>query len=406
MKAKKLKKIKEQRGIALLTSILLLGALGVLGFTAVNVSNVDTKITRNTKTSKQAFYLAEAGAEAAREKLRYNLAVSHQTLTSQLSSVKGPDGVLTDSSNTGNYSSSDDVPFITASLGSGSFKVYLSNDPLESVTNTTDSNGIVTLTAFGYGPDNAVAVIQTTVQKGGGMPLPNLPGAITLAGPNVVFDAPDSNAFVVTGDTTHPAIAVNSSTSYNTITTNKTVIKRADQYTGAGGTPSVQNLTFQDPWGNLTDLDKVYTNLKNAADFTSPSDSGFTLGSSSDRKVVVIDGDYTINAATGAGILLVTGKLTLHGAFNYDGIILAIGQGSMLRNGAGNGIITGGIYVANIRGADHQLDTPDDTFATVTFDTTGGGTSTIEYNATDQNASDDLLNRIPFVRRSWKQINS
>jgi hypothetical protein len=109
---------------------------------------------------------------------------------------------------------------------------------------------------------------------------------------------------------------------------------------------------------------------------------------------------------TGAGILLVTGQLTLHGAFNYDGIILVIGNENNLRNGSGNGIITGGIYVANTKGADHQIDTPDDTFATVIFDTTGGGNSTIEYNAADQTDSTNLTNALPFSKLSWRQINS
>jgi Tfp pilus assembly protein PilX len=404
MKVKKLKKIKEQKGIALLTSILLLGALGVLGFTAVNVSNVDTKITSNTKTSKQAFYLAEAGAERAREQLRANLA-GGTTLSMQLNSVKGSDGVLTSSDNVANFSSSDDVPFINTTFGNGSFKVYLTNDSVDGVTNTTDNNGIVTLTSFGYGPDNALAIVQTTVKKGAGITIPNLPGAITLAGPNVVFNAPDSNAFVVNG-VDHPAIAVNSEASYNTIITNKTVIKRDDQYTGAGMTPSVQNLNFDAPWDVISDLDKVYNALKNGADFTSASDSGFTIGSPSDKKIVVIDGDFELNAVSGAGILLVTGQLTLRGSFDYDGIILVIGKGKILRSGAGEGIISGGIYVANIRGSDQVVDTPDDTFITVTFETTGGGTSTIEYNASAQTDSTDLTNKLPFTKLTWKQITT
>jgi Tfp pilus assembly protein PilX len=401
----KIKKIKDQRGIALFTAVLLLGALGALGFTAVNVSNVGSRITSNTRTSKQAFYLAEAGAERARELLRSTLA-GGTTLSMMLNTAKGADGVLTDSNTVSNFSSSDDVPFIPlTSMGGGSYKVYLTNDSVDGITSASDTNGIVTLTAFGYGPDNAVAIIQTSVKKGSGINLPNLPGAITLAGPNVVFNAPDSNAFLVNGYD-HPAIAVNSAVSYNTILSNNTVQKRSDQYIGAGGTPSLQNLDFPPPWDVVSDLDKIYTALKNGADFTSASAPGFTLGSTSDRKIVVIDGNFTLDATSGAGILLVTGQLTLHGAFNYDGIILVIGNGNILRNGAGNGIISGGIYVANVRGADHQIDTPDDTFATVTFDTTGGGTSTIEYNAADQTDSTNLTNALPFSKLSWRQINS
>jgi hypothetical protein len=392
----KLKKIKEQKGIALFTAILLLGALGALGFTAVNVSNVGTKITSNTRTSKQAFYLAEAGAERARELLRVTMA-GGTSLDQMLNAAKGQDGVLNVSSDFANFATSDDTPFVSStSLGSGSYKVYLTDNDLNNLK--------VDLTSFGYGPDGAVAVIQTSVQKGGGINLPPLPGAITLAGPNVVFNAPDSDAFTVNG-ISHPAIAVNSASSYSTITMDRTVQKRASNYLGAGGTPSVQNLDFSPPWDEISGLDNLYIGLKNIADFTSASDPGFALGTTSDRKIVVIDGDYTLDAASGAGILLVTGQLTLRGAFNYDGIILVIGKGSILRSGAGNGIVTGGIYVANIRGTDRQLDTPDDTFVTVTFETSGGGNSTIEYNYSDPRDSTSFFNGLPFVRTTWKQIS-
>ncbi|OGP50489.1 MAG: hypothetical protein A2Y79_06245 [Deltaproteobacteria bacterium RBG_13_43_22] len=397
------KKIKDQKGIALVVVILMLLALSALGVAAINLTNVGTLITSNTKTSKQAFYLAEAGAERAREFLRTR-AAGGNTLSNELNSIIGIDGVLVNSGDVSNFSSTDDIPYInTTSLGNGSFKVYLTNDTVDGVTSASDTNGIVTLTSFGYGPNNSKAVVQVRVMKNGGINLPNLPGAISLAGPNVVFDAPNSNAFTIDGGT-HPAIAVNSAQSLTTITNNSAVQKRADNYTGAGGTPSVQNLTFGSPWDTIADLQKLYTGLKNNADFTSSSDPGFTLGDAANKKVVVIDGDFTLNPTTGAGILLVTGQLTLNGNFSYDGIILVVGSGNILRHGGGDGTISGGIYVANIKGSDGQINTGDDVFGNPTFDTTGGGNSTITYDATAQTSAANLTNSFPFTRISWKQF--
>jgi hypothetical protein len=284
--------INGQQGIALLTSILLLVALSVLGFAAVNISNVGTRITSNTQTSKQAFYIAEAGIEAARELLRTRMAGGN-TLSNELNSVKGTNGSLVDSSNVANFSTTGNTPYInTTSFGKGNYKVYLTNDPVDGLTSITDTNGIVTLTSFGAGPDNARAVIQATIQKNGGVP--DLPGAITMPGPHVTFAGGASNASSYSGDATHPAIVVNSAAS-QTETIGGIPSNRLNNYTGGGiGPPSVQNMTIPDPWANLSKMQALYNNLKGIADYSSPTAPGFTLGTSSNRKVVVIDGDYTL----------------------------------------------------------------------------------------------------------------
>ena len=389
---------RDEKGIALFTAILLLLALGVLGFTAVNLANVGTKITSNTQTSKQAFYIAEAGIEIAREKLR----AQGMALTPVLNSVKGPNGVLTDSSSAANFATTDDIPYVnTTSLANGTFKVYLTNDAEEGVTSTTDINGIVTLTSFGYGPDNAKAVIQVTIKQGGG--IPSLPGAITMPGPHVTFLGGNSNASSYSGDATHPAIAVNSADSL-TETINGIPANRRDNYTGGGiSPPSVQNMTFPDPWGNVTKLQELYNTVKGIADYTSPTDPGFNLGNVPDRRVVVIDGDFTLGGgSTGAGILLVTGNLTLNGNISYDGMVLVMGKGNIRRTGGGNGVFTGGIFVGNISGPDGNINTTEDnTFGPPVWDTSGGGTSDIDYVlASETNA----LGMLPFARLTWKQL--
>ncbi|OGP50490.1 MAG: hypothetical protein A2Y79_06250 [Deltaproteobacteria bacterium RBG_13_43_22] len=394
-------KIKEENGIALVTVILMLLALSVIGIIAVNLTNVGRKITSNTKTTKEAFYVAEAGVERARELLRTRMA-GGSTLNSELNSVKGPDGVLVNSDNAAAFSATDDLPYInTTSMGTESFKVYLTNDAVDGVTSTTDTNSIVTLTSFGYGPDNSEAIIQTAIQR---VPIPTLPGAITMPGPDVSFAGGDSNSSTYNGGATHPAIAVNSSAGQTSVI-NGIPSNRRDNYTGGGlSTPSVQNTGFSDPWGNLPQLQTLYNNLSSLADFTSPTDPGFTLGTTADPKVVVIDSNYSMTGgASGAGILLVTGDLTLSGNISYDGILLLIGKGKIIRDGGGTGLISGGIYVANIAGPDGNINTTaDNTWGIPTWNTSGGGTSDIDYVFSTESSALQLL---PFARTSWKQLN-
>ena len=110
-----------------------------------------------------------------------------------------------------------------------------------------------------------------------------------------------------------------------------------------------------------------------------------TLGSISDRKIVVVKDDLKLQEG-GAGILIVTGDLTLSGNFSYDGLILVLGKGQVFRNGGGNGVIRGGILVGAYSDNSPTFDLPS------SFDTNGGGNSLI------QNCSDSInkaLTKIP-----------
>jgi hypothetical protein len=92
-----------------------------------------------------------------------------------------------------------------------------------------------------------------------------------------------------------------------------------------------------------------------------------------------VDGDITIDSGSpsGQGTLIVTGKLTLHGNFQWNGIILVLGQGEILRDGAGHGNIYGALFVAKFAktGADTDL------FQSPTVNTNGGGSATIRYSS-------------------------
>jgi hypothetical protein len=92
-----------------------------------------------------------------------------------------------------------------------------------------------------------------------------------------------------------------------------------------------------------------------------------------------VDGDLTLGPGnpTGQGTLIVTGDLTLDGNFNFNGVIMVLGKGRVFRSGGGTGNIYGAIFIAKFSktGADTDL------FGSPTFDTSGGGTSNIQYSS-------------------------
>lgn len=91
-----------------------------------------------------------------------------------------------------------------------------------------------------------------------------------------------------------------------------------------------------------------------------------------------VDGDMTLGPGnpTGQGTLIVTGKLTLDGNFNFNGVIMVLGTGEVYRSGGGHGNIYGAIFIGKFPAA--GLDS--DLFGAPVFDTSGGGTSNIQYS--------------------------
>ena len=85
-----------------------------------------------------------------------------------------------------------------------------------------------------------------------------------------------------------------------------------------------------------------------------------------------VDGDCTLTS--GAGVLVVTGTLTMRGNTNFKGIILVLGEGKLVRNGGGNGDILGGITIAAFGRTSGDFTAPS-------FHTNGGGNSTIQYDS-------------------------
>jgi len=109
--------------------------------------------------------------------------------------------------------------------------------------------------------------------------------------------------------------------------------------------------------------------------------SGGLGGSNPNGVLTFVDGDLTLGPGnpTGQGMLVVTGTLTLDGNFNYDGVILVLGEGTVLRSGGGHGNIYGAMFVAKFE----RTGAETDLFQAPTFDISGGGTANIQYNSVE-----------------------
>ena len=402
---------KNERGLVLVVALLMVSALVVLGSTAVITSSTDLKISANYKASEQAFYIAEAGLEAARNKLKTNAGT--YTIGQLLAARVGANNALSNSDTITNFFTggafvTDDVPYVAqTSFGAGNYRAYLTNaatlsgvTPVETVTSASDSDLRVTLTAFGQGPNNAFAVVQAVVKQ---YTLPPLPGAIVLPGPGVTFHGGNSNASGVDG-MAESAITLTSAASQTAVVNNLTSINRINNYT-CQSPPCINNevATIAPTWNSVNGLEGLYTTLKSMADVVVGSHGTTTtltsaqVGTTANRKIVVVDGNAVLGPVNGAGILVVTGQLNLQGNFNYNGLIICIGQGRLLRDGGGNGDIVGSILVANTRDTSNNLLS---TLGSSTYNTNGGGNSDIVYNA---GAASLPAGSRPFIIQSWKQ---
>jgi hypothetical protein len=190
-----------------------------------------------------------------------------------------------------------------------------------------------------------------------------------------------------------PALGGYNAASATTLTND--VNNRPTSYTsGATATPAISNVNSQ--LGTLNTVDGLQalvnnvtaaaaSNIYGASPLPNPSTLNIgSIGPPISPVINVVQGDYTLSGSTtGSGILLVTGNLTFSGNPTYDGLILVIGQGTVTKNGGGNGTLNGALLVANMfdgsgnpipLGAGNAPGAPSITW-------NGGGTAQFNYDS-------------------------
>jgi hypothetical protein len=202
---------------------------------------------------------------------------------------------------------------------------------------------------------------------------PAIPGAFVFDGSNPNFSPPNSNAFQVSGtdnSASHggaingvscpvpvdqPALGGYDAGSQGTLIGD--ISKRPGSYTTGPSntiTDSAGNVgpTLATDSVNLTTVDGLTTLSNMIATAAGPNvyPNGTVptnLGTPGSPVVNVVNGDLTIGGS-GAGVLLVTGQLTLNGNFSWDGLILVIGEGAIVKDGGGGATVNGAMFAANL----------------------------------------------------------
>lgn len=395
-----LKNRSNEKGAALITAVLLSLLLLAAGGTLILTTTMTGITARDSTAEMQAYYAAEAGVSRTLEVLRGNVQSNPAGTRASFKNVLCSKTLWT--ATAGGYVN-------VAGDGSTRFQV-------ESIVDPDDLNSVVNCTlaaykpdrlrirVFGLGPNNSQKKMEIVINRytleydvNAVVTLPNDSGnpiSFALGGSNVTSTSGTDASGTATG------IAAFAVSNGDKNTTNNVIDGCLPDGTNCGG--SGPNVTPGDPAvldGDNTPSflqsvtkarDFLYgtEGMKNAAinqgryftTETAAKASTAGLGASNpDGILTFVDGNLTIGPGnpSGQGTLIVTGDLTLDGNFNFNGVIMVLGTGRVFRNGGGHGNIYGAMFVAKFSATGLTTDV----FGAPTFDTSGGGTSNIQYSS-------------------------
>jgi hypothetical protein len=254
----------------------------------------------------------------------------------------------------------------------------------------------------GYGPRGATKQLEAIVRKNFFDGL-SAPATLTLVGPptdslggTFTFEPGSSAAMEYSGQDQVstdiiPPIGTTDTSGANLDSLLDRIDTGTPPFNGTiTGTPSDVSVDTP-PWlSSPANLDTAVKSLQQVADGagryfpsgTAPTGT-YPFGNPNGTGITFCDGNCTLTG-DGGGILVVTGKLTLHGNFSFRGIIIVTGSGGVDRSGAGTGLIQGNMVIAPYQnsGVLPASDPVGSAFLAPKYDLSGGGNSTIAYNST------------------------
>ena len=262
----------------------------------------------------------------------------------------------------------------------------------------------------GYGPRGSTKQLEAIIQKNFFNGL-TAPATLTLIGPasttavaacstcnpatpaqpasNFHFALGNSNAMLYSGQDAAstdiiPPIGAWGDTNVGSVFDEIDDVNRWNRVTGVPSDITADTPPWLSTPQGLDNYVKMQASSAGSRYFPSGVEPGQdNFGNPNGTGLTICDGDCTLTG-DGGGILIVTGKLTLHGAFSFKGIILVTGQAGVDRRGAGNGVIEGNMIVAPyVNSSILPVSEPvGGSFLAPQYDLSGGGSSTIQYNST------------------------
>ncbi|HEX5965779.1 MAG TPA: pilus assembly PilX N-terminal domain-containing protein [Pyrinomonadaceae bacterium] len=388
-----------EKGAALIISILIATLLLAVAGTVILTSGMSATTSIEGTTELQAYYAAESGLEDALNVIRGHVAphgiasITRMNFRNAVDPAKS--NIPADPSTVGRLTAwldydSDDWR-VTPTGGNYSYTVtVIDPDDPNGTTRNADASyrpKRIQVRSTGYGPNGSVKNMEAIIQKTYFDFDPNAMLVMRGSDANIAmsFDIGTSNAKFYTGhDNATPAVAAlptfgvthanDKAVADDAITKGATVEEVSTQIVPIADLPEWLQ-TADKARTFLTDMQLVARSMGRYM----TSLSG-VAGTEASPKFTFVNGNANLDG--GAGLLIVTGTLTLNGSPTFKGIILVLGDGKVLRDGGGSGDIWGSIYVARFArswpSSENGLSHP---FLAPTFHTDGAGTARLKYDS-------------------------
>lgn len=426
----------NERGAALVISLLVATILLVAGGALIQVTSMSAANAIDSTAETQAYYGAEAGLQAALNALRGNAAPTASAMPAGMTRITFRNAVAPASSNdcpggiggdpTTRARLSRYLPYsdrqtadtrvtvstnptiqydVRVSLPIGPDEVQgTADDDLMPANPLVEPNRLL-VRVNGYGPSGARKEMRMIVSRNAFDP--TVPAMMTLIGtpggsPAMSFDSGSS--------ANHVYSSLDNATGMPTGLPAFGVTNAGDAAIAAAHAAS--NTTSAPASGVLTGASVPYylQSPQNARDFltvmqreamrqAAPIDGspptatycappapciGKESAAAEDGNPVgftFVNGDYTMSSGAGSGLMIVTGELTTNGGTDFNGLLLVIGAGYVNRDGGGGGAFYGGNFIARVDWPVVSPATPLANFGAPFFNFNGAGHATMQYDS-------------------------
>ncbi len=401
---------KNERGAALITSLIIATVLLVGGGALIQITSMSAANAVDSTAETQAYYAAEAGLQAAVNALRGNAAHTGSALPTGMTTINFRNAVIASSSNDCPNGTGGD-PSTSARLSrwlpysatqTASTRVTVGTNPTtqyevvvslppgpDGIFGTADDDVMpaspnepsrLLIRSTGYGPNSSKKQMSMIVARAAFDP--TVPAMMTLVGtpggiPAMSFDSGNSAHHVYSG-VDHAGL-MGTLPAFGTTNTIDNTIATTDAAYNTTSSPASAIVSLpsflQTPEKTRTFLDGMYTiaTTDPAAHYLPNGGSGNPTG------FTFVKGDYVMGSGSGSGVLIVTGELTTNGSTDFSGLIYVLGTGAINRNGGGGGAFYGATFVANV---DWPAQNPAlANFGAPFFNFNGAGNATMQYDS-------------------------
>lgn len=394
--------IRDEKGMILVVSLMMISALLLLGTTAVMTSTTDMKISANYKTGNQAYYAAAAGIEEARARM----GTTFLPATSATGRIYD-----TDTTNplwsvsicpTCTYTSIPSALSYTVRIEhqtSGGSVLYYGDSDNDGLNERTTTSGpkmrniyLVTSTGSASGAQKTIAVEITR------LPPITVPGPLYVEATTKIMG--NSTSLIGTdgcGTDNKPGIVTTLDGSTITQSGGPTIVGSPQV---AAGQNNMDVRSMVNTYKNMANYPYNYTSNQTQTGMnwgTPVAGASETAPSSCDDvsppNIVYYNMNDTSSiklsgGSSGCGILLVDGDLDVQGGFRWYGLVMVTGSVTFTGGGSEKKNITGGVIAGN------EVD------ASLFDSNVAGGSISLVYCSA---AINNLTENQPFKRLNWKE---